>query len=66
MLDYFASEAIEGLRLLFELLLIMAHFFEGRQEEDFCLAAVVDEDFGDIPSIDVDSMDRSIGMRERS
>ncbi len=44
----------------------MAHFFEGRQEEDFCLAAIVDEDFGDVPSIDVDGDDHGVGMLERS
>jgi hypothetical protein len=43
-LDSFAAEAVEGLHRFFELLLVIIHFFEGRQEEYFCLAAVVDED----------------------
>jgi hypothetical protein len=43
-LNSFAAKVIEGLRWLLELLLIVAHFFKVQQKENFCLAAVVDED----------------------
>jgi hypothetical protein len=42
-LDSFPAEAVEGCHRFFELLLIIAHFFESRQEDYFCLAAIVDE-----------------------
>jgi hypothetical protein len=45
--------------------LIKAHFVEGCEEEDFDLAAIVDKDFGDVSSVDVDSDGHGIGMRER-
>jgi hypothetical protein len=41
-LNSFAAEAIEGLHRFFELLLVVAHFFEGWWKEYFCLAAIVD------------------------
>jgi hypothetical protein len=43
MLDSFAAEAIEGLRWLLELLLVVTHLFKGRQKEYFCLAAIVND-----------------------
>jgi hypothetical protein len=43
-LDSFAAEAKDGLHRFFELFLVIAHFFEGREKEYFCLAAVVDKD----------------------
>jgi hypothetical protein len=46
--------------------LVETHFFEGCEEKDFGLASIVDEDFGDMPSIDVDSDDHGIGMGKRS
>jgi hypothetical protein len=46
--------------------LVETHFFEGREEKDFGLASIVDEDFGDMPSIDVDSDDHGVGMGKRS
>jgi hypothetical protein len=46
--------------------LIVAHIFEGYKEENFNLAAIVYEDFGDIPSIDVDGDDHGIGVGEQS
>jgi hypothetical protein len=42
-LGSFAAEAIERLRRFLELLLVITHFFEGQQEEYFCLAAIIDE-----------------------
>jgi hypothetical protein len=61
-----ALEAIEGLCRLLEPLLVIAHILEGRQEKDFCLAAIVNEDFGNVPSVDVDGEDHGVDMRERS
>jgi hypothetical protein len=49
-----------------EPLLVIAHILEGQQEKDFCLAAVVNEDFGNVPSVDVDGEDHGVDMRERS
>jgi hypothetical protein len=65
-LDSFASKAVEGLCRLFEPLLVIAQFFEARQVVDFYLAAIVNEDFSDIPSIDMDREDHGISMREQS
>jgi hypothetical protein len=48
------------------LLLVVAHFLEGRQQKDFGFADVVNEDFANIPSINVDGENHSIGMWERS
>jgi hypothetical protein len=48
------------------LLSVVAHFFEGWKEKDFGLAAIVDEDSGNVPSIDVDGDNHGIGMWERS
>jgi hypothetical protein len=47
------------------LFLALSHFFEG-YEKDFGLAAVVDKDFGSVPSIDVDGDDHDVGMWEQS
>jgi hypothetical protein len=58
----FSVEAIEGLRRLLEMLFIVAHLFEGRQEKDFCLTIIVDEDSGCVPSVDVDGDNHRIGM----
>jgi hypothetical protein len=33
-------------------------------ENDFDLATIIDEDFGYIPSVDVDCNDHGIGVRE--
>jgi hypothetical protein len=61
----FVAEALEGLHWLFELFSVVAHFLEGRQEKDFSLAAIVDKDFGYVPSIDVDGDNHDIGMWKR-
>jgi hypothetical protein len=61
----FAVEDIEGLHRLFELLSIIDHLSKGRQEKDFGLPAIVDENFGDVSSVDVDGDDHSIGMWEQ-
>jgi hypothetical protein len=58
----FSAEAIEGLRRFFELFSVKNHFFEGCEEKDFVLASIVNEDFGDIPSVDVDSDDHGVGV----
>jgi hypothetical protein len=42
------------------------NFVEGCEEEDFVLATIADEDFGDVPFVDVDGDDHSIGMGKRS
>jgi hypothetical protein len=60
----FFTKAIEGLHLFFELLLIKAHFVEGCKEKDFRLATVINEDFGDVPSIDVDGDDHGVCVGE--
>jgi hypothetical protein len=65
-LDSFSSKTINGLRRLFKLLLVVAHFLEGRQQKDFGLAAVVNEDFGNISSVNVNGENHSIGMWKRS
>jgi hypothetical protein len=65
-LNHLASEAIGGFRWLFEMLLVIAHFLEGRQEKNSYLAAIVNMDFGNIPSIDVDGENHGVGMEEWS
>jgi hypothetical protein len=40
----------------------LSHFVEGCEEEDFGLATIVDKDFGDVSSVDVDSDDHGIGI----
>jgi hypothetical protein len=62
----FPAEAVEGLHRLFELLSIKTHFFKGCEEKDFSLATIIDEDFGDVPSVDVDSDNYGICVGERS
>jgi hypothetical protein len=41
-------------------------FFEDREEKDFGFATIVDEDFGDVPSIDVNNDDHDVGVQEWS
>jgi hypothetical protein len=65
-LNSFPTEAIEGLHRFFELLLIKTHFVEGCEEKDFSLAPVIDEDFCDIPSINVDGDDNGVCVGEQS
>jgi hypothetical protein len=57
----FSVEVIERLCRLFELLFVI-----GQQEKDFSLTAIVDEDSGDVPPINVDGDNHGIGMWERS
>jgi hypothetical protein len=35
------------------------------REKDFDLATIIDEDFGDIPSVDVDGDNHGVGMWEQ-
>jgi hypothetical protein len=44
MLDSFAAKAVQGLHRFFKLLLVVAHFLDGRQKEYFYPATVVNED----------------------
>jgi hypothetical protein len=44
--------------------LVVTHLFKGCEEEDFGLATIVNENFGNIPSVDVDGDNHAIGMRE--
>jgi hypothetical protein len=44
---------------------IETYFVEGCEEEDFSLATIIDEDFGDIPSVDVDGDDHGIYVEEQ-
>jgi hypothetical protein len=46
------------------LLLIKTHFVKGYEEKDFGLATVVNEDFGDVSSIDVDGDDHGVCVGE--
>jgi hypothetical protein len=62
----FPAEAVEELHWFFELFAIKTHLFEGYEKKDFSLATIVDEEFGDVPSVDVDGDDHSICMWERS
>jgi hypothetical protein len=36
------------------------------EEKDFGLASIVNENFGDVPSINVNGDDHGVGMRKRS
>jgi hypothetical protein len=45
---------------------VITHFLEDCEEKDFSLTAIVDEDFGDIPSIDVNGDNHDVGVWERS
>jgi hypothetical protein len=65
-LNSFVAEAVKGLHRFFELLLVIVYFFKGWQEEYFYLAAAVNGDSRDIPSIDLDGEDHGIGVREWS
>jgi hypothetical protein len=40
--------------------LIKTHFVEGCEEKEFKLATVIDEDFGDVPSVDVDDNEHGV------
>jgi hypothetical protein len=60
--DSFPIKAIEGRRQFFELLLVKTHFVEGCQEEDFGLTAIVNEDFFDVPFINVDCDDHGVSV----
>jgi hypothetical protein len=60
----FPTEAIERLRRFFVLLSIKTHFVEGYEEKDFILATIIDEDFGDVPSIDVDGDNHGVYVGE--
>jgi hypothetical protein len=46
--------------------LIIAYFFKGCEEENFGLIAILNEDFGNVPSVDVDGDDHDIGIGKRS
>jgi hypothetical protein len=46
------------------MLSIETHFVEGCKEKDISLAAIIDEDFGDVPSIDVDGHDHGVCVVE--
>jgi hypothetical protein len=48
----------------FQLLLVVTHFLEGRQEKHFRLTAVVDEDFCDIPLVNVGDNHHVINVRK--
>jgi hypothetical protein len=65
-LNSFVTKAIDELCWLFQLLLVITHFFGRPKKEDLSLDVIVDEDFGNIPSVDVDSEDHGVGMWERS
>jgi hypothetical protein len=60
----FSAEAIEGLRQLSKLFLVATHLFKGYEEENFSLTTIIDEDFGNVPSVNVDGDNHSIGMGE--
>jgi hypothetical protein len=62
----FPAEVIEGLHRFFELLSIKAQFVEGCMEKDFSLATVIDEDFCDIPSVDVEGDNYGICVGKQS
>jgi hypothetical protein len=65
-LNSFIAQAVERLHWLFQLLLVVAHFFEGRQEKDLDLTAIIDDDSSYIPSIDVDGDDCGVSVWKRS
>jgi hypothetical protein len=46
------------------LLLIETHFVEGCEEKDFSFTTIIDEDFGDVPSIDIDGDDHGVYVGE--
>jgi hypothetical protein len=48
------------------MLSIEIHFVEGCEENDFSLATVIYEDFGDIPSIIMDGDNHGVCVVERS
>jgi hypothetical protein len=41
---------------------VIAHFLEGWEKKDLSLATIVDEDFGNVPSINVDGDDHGVDM----
>jgi hypothetical protein len=41
---------------------VIAHFLEGWEEKDLSLATIVDEDFGNVLSINVDGDDHGVDM----
>jgi hypothetical protein len=43
---------------------MITHFFKGLEEKDFSLVSIVDEDFGNVLSVDVNGDDHSVGMWE--
>jgi hypothetical protein len=47
-------------------ILVIAHFLEGQQEKNFCLAAVVNKDSGNAPTIDVGGEDHGVLWRKHS
>jgi hypothetical protein len=49
---------------LFEPLSIKTHFVEGCAKKDFGLATIVNEDFGDVSSIDVDGDNHGVCVGE--
>jgi hypothetical protein len=60
----FSVKAIEGIHRFFELFSIVAHLFHGCEEEYFGLAAIINGDFGDVPSVDVDGDNHGIIVGE--
>jgi hypothetical protein len=57
-LDSFAAEAMEGLHHFFQLLLVVTHFFWDDRK------SMVDEDFCNIPLVNMGSHQHGIGVRE--
>jgi hypothetical protein len=52
------------LHQFFELFLVITHLFEGCEKENFGLVTIVNKDFGNVPSVDVDGDNHGIGVRE--
>jgi hypothetical protein len=63
-LNSFPAKAIEGLHRFFGLLPIETHFVKGCKENDFSLAAIIDENFSGVPSVDVDGDDHGVYVGE--
>jgi hypothetical protein len=63
--DSFSVEAIERHRRFFELFSVIAHLFEGYEEENFGLPTIVNKDFDNVPSVDMDGDNYGAGVRER-
>jgi hypothetical protein len=44
--------------------LVITHLFEGCEKENFGLVTIVNKDFGNVSSVDVDGDNHGIGVRE--